>query len=216
MCTYPGPDGTLSVKCPHGCLNGRVMEGAMACNVCNRPANPDVLLQSQVTRMQLRGTHTAWRKYVERCARETMPMRWWKGPVTFVQGAEFAMAVAVRLDQYPGRNWLDICVREALFNLGEPESSSTADVATLFNIFSHVKQTLLCLKNTNGAYTANQTWLMKRTQISKAIKARIEYKAGETFDCSKLNLREFKDVEHVATLDVAALRKRLKDDSGRR
>ena len=95
MCTYPGPDGTLSVKCPHGCLNGRVMEGAMACNVCNRPANPDVLLQSQVTRMQLRGTHTAWRKYVERCARETMPMRWWKGPVTFVQGAEFAMAVAV-------------------------------------------------------------------------------------------------------------------------
>ena len=33
---YPGPDGKLSVKCQHGCTNGRVMEGDQCCSVCKQ------------------------------------------------------------------------------------------------------------------------------------------------------------------------------------
>ena len=63
-------------------------------------ATDDVFTRDQVQRMAHRGTHHEWRKHIERCARELMAWTWFVGDVTFNVGVEFAMAVAVGINQY--------------------------------------------------------------------------------------------------------------------
>ena len=107
---------------------------------------------------------------------------------------------------------LHVCVREALEHLipRVPMTTSTVDRAALFNLFSHVKETLLCLRASNGEISSNKAFGQARMKLAKEIKAHIEYKSGEeTFNVANLNCGEFKGA--VASLNVAELRKTLTD-----
>ena len=89
-------------------------------------------------------------------------------------------------------------------------TTSTVDRAALFNLFSHVKETLLCLRASNGEISSNKAFGQARMKLAKEIKAHIEYKSGEeTFNVANLNCGEFKGA--VASLNVAELRKTLTD-----
>ena len=92
--------------------------------------------------------------HIERCARELMAWTWFVGDVTFNVGVEFAMAVAVGINQYLNKNWLKIAIREALGHLKiDMPTHNPLAMDQLNDIFSHVKKTLLCLKKTQGAGT---------------------------------------------------------------
>ena len=215
---YPGPDGVLAVQCRNQCVGGMVAVGALGCNICGMAATDDVFTRDQVQRMAHRGTHHEWRKHIERCARELMAWTWFVGDVTFNVGVEFAMAVAVGINQYLNKNWLKIAIREALGHLKiDMPTHSPLAMDQLNDIFSHVKKTLLCLKKTQGAQSSNQVVQQMRLQLSKAIKERIGYKQGEdTFDISKLQVAKYGagpgHAQYIARMDVAALRKLLVDD----
>ena len=182
----------LKCSTQHKCAGGRITDGALGCNVCRRPARPDAALRDQVDRMGIRGIHDAWRVHIEKCARELTGWTWWMGPVSYVVGVEFAMAVAIGISYYAGRQWLYVCVREALEHLipRVPMTTSTVDRAALFNLFIHVKETLLCLRASNGEILSNKAFGQARMKLAKEIKAHIEYKSGEeTFNVANLNSR---------------------------
>ena len=140
---YPSADGSMSTSCTH-CTGGRILNGASTCQNFLRPAHADAITPDQAKRMQQRGI-VEWRPYFEKAARAVETWTWWLGPVTFVQGAEFAMQVVIRkvvLGKALSKHWVDVAIRESLSALSVAPPKCDHAKKTFKQLFVHLNRTL--------------------------------------------------------------------------
>ena len=206
---YPGADGSMSTACTF-CTGGRIAYLATTCSTCLRTAHADSITPDQAKRMQQRGI-VDWRAYIEKAARAVETWTWWVGPVTFVQGAEFAMQVVIRkvvFGKALSKHWVDVAMRESLSALSVAPSKCPLAIKNFKWLFAHLNKTLDCLQETKGEFTSNDLLAKARTHLAKTLKARIEFDSQtETFDVATLKVGDFK--EDVSSMDTKELREKL-------